>query len=427
MNRAEFLNNGEVQEFIQWLVNAVSDIEICLNIPRSRFVPSPIRRNVQGLNAVLPLYRWRATGMQVGDWCETRRHLMDLANRLRQAVNDPASDLLAVIRSVLEWGGNRNWDVGAFPFLQEHNNAGSLRRYIEDVGRALHLTTADTTLVAPPVEKMNSMLTKVHALYAQDGLPIYDSRVAAAIATLVECWRVEHNIVRTPLPGLLVFPATLRNRTVKKRFQGALHMPPVLNYADPMMPAMWGSAKIRLGWIMQEVLSRCPELFPDDQEMPARMHAFEATLFMIGYDVACLQCNGVVGDNQRRTYAANFRGGITELDVTNARAIRPLSGRGKDINYSGSIEAGFSVRWGAKVRFDVDPEQIVEIQAEFGGCLDIPLGASRTDPTPGSLGEWLRANGWPSSSYATPIAAVLKDLEVITRTQGQKPILLSFA
>jgi hypothetical protein len=66
-------------------------------------------------------------------------------------------------------------------------------------------------------------------------------------------------------------------------------LPGVMSY-EPSYEARtarsWSEAKIRLGWLMQRILADAPGLFKGS--MPERMHAFEASLFMIGYDVACL-------------------------------------------------------------------------------------------------------------------------------------------
>lgn len=426
MNMNEYLGNADVQDFIAWLTEVAPTIGICFDVKSSRFVPNGVRRDVEGFDAVLQLYNWRSVNMAVGDWQETRQLLAILGYQLRQAVNDPVTDPIPVIRDILAWGGNRNWRTGAFPFLQQKSDFGTLSEYIQNVGQALTLGQADTNRVEEVVENMNSMLTKVHALYSTDGLPIYDSRVAAAIATLVELWRVYRGFEGTPIPELLAFPAIQRNRTVKRRFPRAQYSPPLLNYNSPSLFKLWASAKIRLGWIMHETLLRNQALFEEEQEMSARMHAFEAVLFMIGYDVSCLQCAQIEEQEYQAAYAENIQEASGENDNINKREIQSLSGRGQPIIYTGSLDRGWSIQWGS-ISFSLVPEQILDIQVEFGGRQNIHMGASRTDPPMGSFGAWLRDNGWPSSSYATPIAAVLRDVGVIENFRGQKPIILSFA
>jgi hypothetical protein len=94
---------------------------------------------------------------------------------------------------------------GAVPFLRELADQNTLLAYLAATRADLALSTAQ--LGAPlHVKKMNSMLTKVHAMASEDGLPIYDSRVAAAIAALVEVWRRVQGTSASPLPALLTFP-----------------------------------------------------------------------------------------------------------------------------------------------------------------------------------------------------------------------------
>lgn len=291
MNKTDFLRDPSVGDFVSWLTRTLPSLPVDLKLKRSRFVPASVNRKILGLDAVLSSYIWQSVGMPNGDWSETRHRLFTLASTLTAAVgaNDNAAALDAC-RAILAWGGNRDWAKGAFPFLQARANAGTLCQYLRDTSQAFALASADTDHLCPPVELLNSMLTKVHALCSSDGLPIYDSRVAAAIATLVEMWRVQAGKSGTPLPTALVFPATMLSRTVRHAFPDAI-APRVMLYGASATCTQWASAKVRLGWLMQDVLQRCPEIFSACSATPTlgdRMHAFEASLFMIGYDVACL-------------------------------------------------------------------------------------------------------------------------------------------
>ena len=121
--------------------------------------------------------------------------------------------------------------------------------------------------------------------YALDGLPIYDSRVAAAIATLIELWRRDTDRKSTSLPDILKFPATTSTRTVLDLFPDGKH-PSVMVYGHADTVAQWSGAKVRLGWLIKAIILN-GNLFNQIDEV-LRMRAFEASLFMIGYDVTCL-------------------------------------------------------------------------------------------------------------------------------------------
>lgn len=292
MNKANYLADGDVQNFVVWLAGQLDAIPIKLNIPRSKFVPTAVV-NVQitGLTNVIPShYHWKAKGAPSGTWKATNVRLARLANMLRQAV--AKGDDVRAFRaccSILNWGGDRNSANGATPFLRDMGSG--LCAYIKNAGVALSLSTA--TLAAPksPVNRMNSMLTKIHALYSTDGLPIYDSRVAAAIATLVEMWRRSTGAPLKATPRLLIFPATLSTRSVKQKYPDAAS-PGTFSYDKKYVTTTtnrWTEAKVRLGWLMSEVLSKNQAAFDGPSaSLASRMRSMEASLFMVGYDVACL-------------------------------------------------------------------------------------------------------------------------------------------
>lgn len=291
MNKQAFLADQDVEDFLAWLARELPQLKIRLDIKRSRFVPSGLKVEATGLENVLAHYTWKSHGMVSGNWAETTARLAALADALRDAVQrDSNPDALEACRKILRWGGNRGWHRGAYPFLSARAAAGVLCRYLRDTGAAFALDTADVDALIPPVEMLNSMLTKVHALYAEDGLPIYDARVAAASASLVEMWRVATGKSGDQLPALLTFPATTASRTVRRRFPHA-RSPGVMTYGAPKTAGQWASAKVRLGWVMEGILGRLPALFAECCDVPnlaERMHAFEASLFMVGYDVGCL-------------------------------------------------------------------------------------------------------------------------------------------
>jgi hypothetical protein len=278
VNKQAFLANQDVEDFLDWLARELPQLKVGLDIKRSRFVPSGLKVRVTGLDSILAYYAWKSHGMATGDWTETRARLARLAHALRDAVRRNSNpDALDACRDILVWGGNRDWNVGAWPFLSGMAAAGTLCQYITDTGTSFSLATARLSFLTPPVGLMNSMLTKVHALYAGDGLPIYDSRVAAAIASLVEMWRVDTGRSGAPLPPALAFPATAASRTVCKRFPLA-RSPGVMAYGAPETAGEWASAKVRLGWIMESILGRLPALLSDYCSAPSlaeRMHAHD--------------------------------------------------------------------------------------------------------------------------------------------------------
>lgn len=262
---------------------SLATTSIDLAISKSSKVPVAVRQKVPFFR-LTQVYSWRATGMTSGSFAETRAKLENLSNGIIMARND--AEALAACEDIVRWGGDRNSNVGALPFLRSQ---ASLLRYLNAVKSDLALQTAVAQPAGelPAILAMNSMLTKVHALNSGDGLPIYDSRVAGAIATLVETWRCEDGQTAEPLSAALVFPAVGgggQRRSVHARYPGSIK-PPTLHYSSEKQSKErairtakeWASAKVRLGWLLSELLTN---------PSPSGIRSLEACLFMAGYDCA---------------------------------------------------------------------------------------------------------------------------------------------
>ncbi len=306
MNQGAFRSNPDVAAFVNWMrqlpqpdtdrtvitnarhaitvaeqqaMRALPPIMVRLNIAHSRFVPGGLQAYAP-LSALPLLYVWCAPGVDSGDFHTTSGHLAGLAASLQQAVC--ANDALATLNAcsaILRWGGERNMRHGARPFLAAFGK--SLPGYLWHCARQLDL--AAVTLAPdgslPGFTAMNSMLVKVHSLMAMDGLPIYDSRVAGALATLVETWRVSTGRTASSLPVELIFPAIPPNaaRRVSARFPGACS-PGQLVYGAQTSPPAWAGATVRAGWLLREMLG--------SSASPLATRAMEAALFMAGYNCA---------------------------------------------------------------------------------------------------------------------------------------------
>lgn len=306
MNQQQF--RAAARPFIQWAGQFECDEEghlrpagkgvlmrlpVLLAIPRSSKVPQGVRGCVP-FHQLTRVYQWRAHGMSTGDFDETRRVVGALMHDMVSAHGPVAA--MAAIQKILLWGGDRNARVGAMPFLLDQQN---LVGYLNNVSHALTLKTAvltPTNLAA--VLRMNSMLTKVHAFRSTDGLPIYDSRVAGAIATIVETWRQACGLAQQHLPPALAFPEVGGGgprRSVLARYPNCSERPGVLHYVTgPNVTVRmsrqaqdWASAKVRLGWLLSELLV---------DPTPAGIRSLEACLFMAGYNCAGINaCGDVMG------------------------------------------------------------------------------------------------------------------------------------
>jgi hypothetical protein len=285
MNRTEFLQQPEVKGFTDWLAATLPQRQIQLNVRASKFVPGGIQETTCFADLVPHHYCWRATGLTTGDWAESCVKTGTLSADLRTAVqaNDAVATLTACI-AILEWGGERNALKGARPFLTALGP--NICHYIAQAHQEMALDTANLCTGFQAVQIMNSMLTKVHAFYSTEGLPIYDSRVSAAAAALVEFWRRQSDTRQ--LPDTLCFPLAGGSQKPQHKLTCLFEQPltpGTLLYTVQSTPQRWASAKVRLAWVMAETLRKSPALFAGQ---PDRMRAMEASLFMVGYDLTCL-------------------------------------------------------------------------------------------------------------------------------------------
>jgi hypothetical protein len=303
MNSQDFYNNIEVSGFVEWLSIELEDLTFSLSIGKSAKAPYGVNAKVTGINEVIKKYQWKAswlddsTGNAITScgWDTTAKSLNLLSEKLKLSLmSNDAETAFKACANVFAWGGERNPQTGARKFLANKLNNGQLIDYLKATQTTFKLESADLANLKS-VELVNSMLTKVYALQSEDGLPIYDTRVAVAIAGLIEIYRLKTNQSWTEVPHLLAFPvppedAKSQRRRVKYLNPNALApKPEMLSYLGKNTPMQWASAKIRLGWIITEVLKRNPKLLSNQAH--SRQHAFEAALFMIGYDVRSLSAN----------------------------------------------------------------------------------------------------------------------------------------
>lgn len=262
-DRKWFLGNAEVRGFVAWLARNASTLKVDLNIPRSSKVPGGVAGTYVGLEAVTAAYKWRARWsipalvpalVKSCDWPETQHSLRLLSTTLKDQLRDGGSTE-DVCEAILRWGGDRNPRLGAGPFLRKQHSLG---QYLLSARQELQLAHADLEGLGA-VQKMNSMLTKVHALAADDGLPIYDSRVAAAIATLVEIFRSCEKLPWSSIPEVLRFPSVDDVRDVSAVYSNALTHGSVAQ-RNAEAAHRWTEAKVRLGWILAQTLIEAPDL-----------------------------------------------------------------------------------------------------------------------------------------------------------------------
>ncbi|WP_206132815.1 hypothetical protein [Burkholderia sp. Se-20378] len=296
MNRHDFVAQRPVADFVTWLAEHLPTLPVHLRFARSKFVPGGLDRRVNGIEAVLANYCWNSAWIDPDtrrridshDWPTTRASLRQLSILLRAAVASGDDDRAgAVAREILRWGGV----FGAIPFIESKVRNRTFCAYLQSLELLFALDGPQTTndLHARNIARFDAGLTKIHALLDTTGSPIYDSRVGAALAMLYEQFR--HEAGRAGVQyAPLGFPSG-QARGDQIRDPGDLGFAAAPQFYTRRVPAeCWARWQVCAGWIIRAVLERTT-LFADEphgddaSSIAARCHAFEAALFMIGYDI----------------------------------------------------------------------------------------------------------------------------------------------
>lgn len=161
MNRNEYLSNKDVSSFISWSQSNLETLTFNLEFKSSKFVPGGIHKIVKGISEVSALYRWKTVGTGEGSLQETQSHIQSLSSRLKRSIsiNGADQETLQICKEILEWGGNRNFRAGAFPFLSEmaDHHPASLNKYLNDCQHLLNLKQSDLKRLSG-IKSMNAML-----------------------------------------------------------------------------------------------------------------------------------------------------------------------------------------------------------------------------------------------------------------------------
>lgn len=307
MNRETFLNSREVSEFIEWMLDILPSLHVSLSVSKQGTGRggSGVCCEVNNFSTLVDLYCWNSKwidldGCEVrsSDWNSTLLSQVQLQTWIKREIESVLGmdGILKAAQAVAQWGGDRNSRVGMMKFLQSLTD---VRGYFREVKHLLALKEADLTKLNRII-RMNSMLTKVHALIADDGLPIYDSRVAGAIGALVEIYRQQRGLRWCEIPEALQFKAPYRETRRRVICLSAPNQtvvdPGVFPVSHLERAVQWSSAKIRLGWLIEALIQKnadrnsmllneeCVKL-----DRYSQMRAIEASFFMLGFDLTCFR------------------------------------------------------------------------------------------------------------------------------------------
>ena len=263
MKRAEYLADDKVARFVEWsrhLVRGVWRLEHSWKGKGPEFRCSSLYEAYQS-------YRW-PNSVNGDRFTDTVRKF----DRFRQQFEsvgiisdkDDQARFIAIAKAVAGWGGIHSlkfddWELMTPSHLQAH---------IDDVKSKLYPACADTYNLRRI--RMTSGFSKIYAALIP-GFPIYDSRVACALACLVRLYCGEANLSTTPSLLELGMPDYQGNR-------GGRCKPSIRRDQNEK----YAVANLQFAWLMQGLVAE-PGEFADVPEH-LRMHALQSALFMLGYE-----------------------------------------------------------------------------------------------------------------------------------------------
>lgn len=321
------------------------------------------------------LYRWGKA-----DLATTQATLAPLSARLKAAWPPRLPDFEAAAHEVLQWGGvargNGDWIEA---------NPGRLAASCQAIASMQGGGTFSEPAFRQAGARMNSGFTKIYAMLL-DGFLMYDSRVAAAFALLLTIYASQGHPRPAFADELCVFSGRSGHRVAD-------------GFANRSSEARHARANLVANWVVDALFLRHPAVAAIWQSMVPgtdRFRTVEAALFMLGYDIGT---HPLV--RQQLTFGATS---------STSAAMPPaidLATLGKGVPFVAVPAAnGFELRYGSDGanRAFVPDAFIQQVAIDLAGQ-EVAVGASRTDPSPGSLGDYLLANLSPTAlaSYVAPL------------------------
>ena len=272
MDRDAYLGDPHVRDFVAWAAPLVSGKRPLRHHWESRRLGSWC---FETIHDAYGRYDWPFRCSLPGDsaprrgrtYADTVEVLDELGQLLRRSRDEKdAACFLDVAVAVLEWGRVRRGERRLRALGDQALPA------LSDTARLLDPAAADLRRLSD-VSLMNSGLSKIYSLLC-DGLPIYDSRVACGLASLVRLFCEETD--RRDVPAPLAFgipPGQARAR--RDPSCGPLIFPRIWT------PRRYARSNVMAAWLL-DVLS---EQSPFAELGSERRRALQSAMFMIGYTV----------------------------------------------------------------------------------------------------------------------------------------------
>ena len=272
MKREAYLADPDVRAFLEWAEPLTAGVRPLVQQWHS---PRWGAWSCETLFGAYQAYHWPFVCILPGDstvrrgssYRDTAALLDTLSEQLRRSVDesDPKRFLEAAI-SVVQWG-------------QVRQNVRRLRELGDDAlprltesARRLDPAEADLDSVAG-IRPMNSGFSKIYSLL-QDRLPIYDSRVACGLASLVRLFREETDRAEVPATLRFAIPPS-QGRVNRDPSRDGLLFPRIRT------ATRYARANLMAAWVLDNLSENSPFFELGDD----RLRALQSAMFMIGYTV----------------------------------------------------------------------------------------------------------------------------------------------
>lgn len=289
MLRNTYLANPEVAQFVDWLEQRVSGTHP-INFNSAKPVQY-INLHDALTNYIWPLrdttinYPTGRVVLPAGSNLAANTHeLNTMATQLTNALGT-ANDhnFAAWAQCVMDWGGvaGGGFKGNNYWISQNVNNICGM---ITNVNNWIALQDDDITLT-PANLRFNAGMTKLYSLLGQNlNFIIYDSRVAGALAWLVQEYSNQNHLLH--IPNLLAFRCMPARKTITPKIRNPN---PKTDINPNGFPWMNNNHKFHLHWNQRANWILATAFQQANQNNPAipfaNLREIEASLFMIGQDL----------------------------------------------------------------------------------------------------------------------------------------------
>ena len=269
MNRSDYLENLHVRDFIDWATPLVTG-EWGLTQSWSSSRPAPVDFSCKSLYEAYEKYEWGGL-----DFNDTVRHLNRLGVELRNTTSrgipgdQDKERFLVAAKEVVHWGGIHRLKRSLDDSLDDLDTR-ALQQFKANA-RLLDPESADTDSISR-VTLMGSGYSKIYACILDD-FPMYDSRVACALTSLVWLFCREKALDEAPAQLKLGVPPFRTQERNPYQF-------PKIYAGTPHGRRKHAESNLKAAWLLGELSGRGQFA---DLPPKRRVMALQSALFMIGY------------------------------------------------------------------------------------------------------------------------------------------------